>query len=400
MTAPARARVALLTREFPPEVYGGAGVHVENLARELAKLVDVEVHCFGAPRPSPLVAATYEPWSALGGRVGAGALQPISVDLLMAQGVEGADVVHSHTWYTNLGGHLAKLMHDIPHVVTTHSLEPLRPWKRDQLGAGYEVSKFCERTALHDADAVIAVSSAMRDDVLRTYPGVDPAKVVVIHNGVDPSDYQPDLGTDALIRHGIDPDRPTVVFVGRITAQKGILELLDAAPLLDPSAQLVLCAAAPDNPEIEGAVAAAVDRLRAGGRAGVVWIDEALPRREAVQVLSHASVFVCPSQYEPFGLVNIEAMACGAAVVATATGGIPEIVVDGETGYLVAPGREFSAELADRTNALLKDPTTARRFGEAGRQRVLDHFTWPAIAGHTAELYGRVIAGSADLATA
>jgi starch synthase len=394
-----RVRVALLTREFPPEVYGGAGVHVENLARELAKLVgldldiDVEVHCFGAPRPSPLVAATYEPWSALAGRVGAGALQPLSIDLLMAQAVEGVDLVHSHTWYTNLGGHLAKLMHDIPHVVTTHSLEPLRPWKRDQLGGGYEVSKFCERTALLGADAVIAVSSAMRDDVLRTYPGVDPDRLVVIHNGVDPSDYQPDSGTDAVIRHGIDPDRPSVVFVGRITAQKGILELLEAAASLDPSAQLVLCAAAPDNPEIEAAVAAGVDRLRTGGRDGVVWIDEALPRWEAVQVLSHASVFVCPSQYEPFGLVNIEAMACGAPVVATATGGIPEIVVDGETGYLVAPGPDFVDDLADRINALLKDPATARRFGEAGRRRVLDHFTWPAIARQTAELYQRVIAG-------
>jgi starch synthase len=386
-------RVALLTREFPPEVYGGAGVHVEHLAAALAPLVDVAVYCFGAPRPSPVVAATYEPWPALTGRVGAGALQPISIDLLMAADVEGADVVHSHTWYTNLGGHLAKQLHSIPHVVTTHSLEPLRPWKRDQLGAGYEVSKFCERTAIEGADAVIAVSSGMRDDVLRTYPAVDPARVTVIYNGVDATEYQPDPGTDALVRHGIDPDRPMVVFVGRITAQKGILELLAAAPSLDASAQLVLCAAAPDNAAIAEAVRSAVSGLRASGRDRVVWIEAALPRHETIQVLSHASVFVCPSQYEPFGLVNIEAMACGAAVVATATGGIPEIVVDGATGFLVPPGPDFVSELSSRVNALLWDPALAKRFGQAGRQRVLDHFTWPAIASQTADLYRRVVAG-------
>ncbi|MDQ1427734.1 MAG: alpha-maltose-phosphate synthase [Acidimicrobiaceae bacterium] len=386
-------RVALLTREFPPEVYGGAGVHVEHLAEALAPLVDVSVYCFGVPRLSPLVAATYEPWPALAGRAGAGALQPISVDLLMAADVGGADVVHSHTWYTNLGGHLAKQMHAIPHVVTTHSLEPMRPWKRDQLGAGYEVSKFCERTALEGADAVIAVSSGMRDDVLRIYPAIDPVRVTVIYNGVDATEYEPDPGTDALVRHGIDPDRQMVVFVGRITAQKGILELLAAARSLDSSAQLVLCAAAPDNPAIEEAVRAAVSGLRASGRNGVVWIDTALPRDETIQVLSHASVFVCPSQYEPFGLVNIEAMACGAPVVATATGGIPEIVVDGVTGYLVPPGPDFASDLAERINDLLRDPALGRRFGHAGRQRVLDHFTWPAIAAQTADLYRRLVAG-------
>jgi starch synthase len=310
----------------------------------------------------------------------------------MAADVSGADVVHSHTWYTNLGGHLAKQMHAIPHVVTTHSLEPLRPWKRDQLGPGYEVSKFCERTALEGADAVIAVSSGMRDDILKTYPAIDPARVTVIYNGVDATEYEPDPRTDALVRHGIDPDRQMVVFVGRITAQKGILELLAAAPLLDTSAQLVLCAASPDNPAIEEAVRTAVSGLRSSGRDGVVWIDTALPRDETIQVLSHASVFVCPSQYEPFGLVNIEAMACGAAVVATATGGIPEIVVDGVTGYLVPPGPDFVPELASRINALLRDPSLARRFGEAGRRRVLDHFTWPAIATQTADLYRRVVA--------
>ncbi|MDQ1391194.1 MAG: alpha-maltose-phosphate synthase, partial [Acidimicrobiaceae bacterium] len=306
-------KVALLTREFPPEVYGGAGVHIENLATNLAPLIEVEVHAFGAPRESPLVAATYTPWDALRHGPGGSALQPVSVDLLMAQGVAGADLVHSHTWYTNLGGHLAKEMHDIPHVMTTHSLEPLRPWKLDQLGPGYGVSLFCERTAITAADAVIAVSAGMRTDVLQTYPAVDPDRVVVIHNGVDPNDYHPDPRTDALIRHGIDPDQPSVVFLGRITAQKGILELLEAAEWFDPSAQLVLCAASPDTPAIQAAVAEAVAALRQRRR-GVVWIDDPLSRLEAVQVLSHASVFVCPSRYEPFGLVNVEAMACGVAV--------------------------------------------------------------------------------------
>jgi alpha-maltose-1-phosphate synthase len=386
-------KVALLTREFPPEVYGGAGVHVENLAAELARRIDVAVHCFGAPRESPLVAATYRPWDALAGGPGGGALQPISVDLLMAQGVIGSDLVHSHTWYTNLGGHLAKQMHDIPHVMTTHSLEPLRPWKREQLGPGYRLSLWCERTAIEGADAVIAVSAGMRADILQTYPSVDPARVVVIHNGVNPDDYQPDLGTNALARHGIDPDQPSVVFLGRITAQKGILELLAAAQWLDPSAQLVLCAASPDTPAIQATVAEAVAGLCAT-RPGVVWIDVPMARADVVQVLSHAWVFVCPSRYEPFGLVNVEAMACGAPVVATATGGIPEIVVEGETGYLVAPGPDFARALAERINDLVRDPDTAQRFGQAGRQRVLDHFTWPVIAAETVALYHEVLGQS------
>jgi starch synthase len=388
-------KVALLTKEFPPEVYGGAGVHVENLAGQLARLVDVGVHCFGAPRPSPLVAATYRPWDALTGGPGAGALQPMSVDLLMAQGVAGCDLAHSHTWYANLGGHLAKVMHDIPHVMTTHSLEPLRPWKRGQLGGGYGVSLFCERTAILAADAVIAVSAGMRRDVLATYPGVDPERVVVIYNGVDTDVYCPDPATDALAGHGIDPDRPSVVFLGRITEQKGILELLGAARWIDPDAQLVLCAAAPDTPAIYAEVAEAVAALRST-RQGVVWIEEALPRAAAVQILSHASTFVCPSRYEPFGLVNIEAMACGAPVVATATGGIPEIVVDGETGFLVPPGEDFVSRLAERINRLVRDPTMARRFGAAGRQRVLELFSWPTIAQQTVALYRRVLGVSAS----
>ena len=382
-------RIALLTREFPPEVYGGAGVHVEHLAAEVARLVDVDVHCFGDPRSCDLVAATYQPWPALADGPAAAALQTLSVDLRMAQGAQGSDLVHSHTWYTNLGGHLAKLMYGIPHVVTAHSLEPLRPWKAEQLGReGYAVSLFCERTALEAADAVIAVSGGMRTDILTAYPAIDPDRVPVIYNGVDPDEYRPDPGTDLIEPLGIDPDRPSVVYVGRITRQKGILELLEAAGDIDPGTQLVLCASAPDTPAIEAQFRESVARL-GQTRAGVIWIDKMLPRPTVVQILSHARVFVCPSLYEPFGLVNIEAMACGAPVVATATGGIPEIVVDGETGFLVPlrVGKGMALELARRVNQLLAEPKLARRFGQAGRQRVLERFSWPAIAAQTVDLY-------------
>src|SRR5690606_5566580 len=288
-------------------------------------------------------------------------------DLAMAAGVEGCDLVHSHTWYANFAGHLAKLLYDVPHVATTHSLEPLRPWKAEQLGGGYALSSFCERTGLEHADAVIAVSRQMRDDVLRAYPAVDPERVVVIHNGIDPEEYAPDHGRDVLDAYGIDPQRPSVVFVGRITRQKGLVHLLQAAPAIAPEAQLVLCAGAPDTPEIAAEVRALVEGVRAR-RGGVVWIEEVLGRATVAQLLPAATVFVCPSIYEPFGLVNLEAMACEAAVVASAVGGIPEIVVDGETGYLVPfePGDDpfgsprdpdaFAAALAERVNALLDDP--------------------------------------------
>jgi alpha-maltose-1-phosphate synthase len=398
-------RAALLTREFPPEVYGGAGVHVEYLARELSRRIDVAVHCFGEPRPSPLVAATYKPWEALaGGGPASAALQTMSVDLAMAAGIAGADVVHSHTWYANLGGHLAGLLHGVPHVMTTHSLEPLRPWKAEQLGGGYALSRFCERTAVEAAAAVIAVSAQMRDDVLACYPAVDPERVVVVHNGIDPDEYSPDLGTDVLTRHGIDPDRPSAVFVGRITRQKGLPHLLDAAAHLDPGIQLVLCAGAPDTPEIGAEVRAKVERLQAE-RSGVIWIEEMLDRADVVQVLSHATVFVCPSIYEPFGLVNVEAMACEAAVVASAVGGIPEIVVEGGTGHLVTfePGDDpfgspadpdrFARDLADAVNRLAAEPERARAMGRAGRERVVAHFSWTAVAARTVALYEALVAG-------
>ena len=386
-------RVGLITREWPPAVYGGAGVHVEHLARELASLVDVGVYCFGKPRSSPLVAAAYQPWQELPDTKEGAALRVMSVDLAMAAGVGGSDVVHSHTWYTNLGGHLAKLLHGIPHVATTHSLEPLRPWKREQLGGGYELSKFCERTGLEGADAIIAVSHAMREDVLRVYPTLDPAKVSVIFNGVDASVYRPTSATATLDRLGIDPSRPTVLFVGRITRQKGVFHLLRAAPDLDPGAQLVLCATAPDTPDIGEEMRARVAALQEK-RKGVIWVDEALPREGVVELMSHASVFVCPSVYEPFGLVNVEAMACGAPVVATAVGGITEIVRDGETGYLVPlvdDPEAFSRALAARVNLLLEDPVRALRFGEAGRRRVEQHFSWPSVARATADLYAKLL---------
>jgi alpha-maltose-1-phosphate synthase len=391
-------RVALLTREYPPEVYGGAGVHVEYLSRELGRLVDVGVHCFGAPRADELVAKTYLPWNEIPDGGPGSALRTMSVDLRMAAEVKGADLVHSHTWYTNLAGHLAKLLYDVPHVMTAHSLEPLRPWKVEQLGAGYALSSFCERTAIEAADAVIAVSAAMQRDVLRAYPAVAAERIHVIHNGIDPSEYQPDPRTDVLERFDIDPGQPSVLFVGRITRQKGIIHVLDAAEHIDAGAQLVLCAGAPDTPEIGAEMRARVTDLKSR-RGQVFWIEEMLPRPDVIQLFSHATVFVCPSVYEPFGLINLEAMACAVPVVASATGGIPEIVVDGETGYLVPfepgedtigsprdPGR-FAAGLADRINDLLRDPAQARRFGAAGRQRVLDHFSWTAIARQTVDLY-------------
>jgi starch synthase len=396
-------RVALLSREFPPEVYGGAGVHVEHLAEALARLVAVEVHCFGAPRPSPLVKGTYLPWEALAGdEPHTAALRHFSTDLAIVAGVAGAELVHSHTWYANLAGHLAKLCYGIPHVVTTHSLEPLRPWKVEQLGGGYALSSFAERSAIEAADAVIAVSRQMREDVLAAYPAVDPARVHVIHNGIDPDVYRPDLSTGVLEAHGIDPAAPTVAFVGRITRQKGLGHLLDAAAHLRDGSQLVLCAGAPDTPEIEAEVTAQVAALSEAGRVRVVWIPEMLPRPDIVQILSHATVFCCPSVYEPFGLVNLEAMACETPVVASAVGGIPEIVVEGETGHLVAydaaeaptgtprDPEAFARALAGGLNALLDDPRRAAGMGHAARRHVVEHFAWPAIAARTAELYERL----------
>ena len=387
--------MAILTREYPPEVYGGAGVHVTHLVEQLVKLADVDVQCFGAPRDEPGVRA-YQPWSAISSdRADEGALHAISVDLPMAAGCRGADVVHTHTWYANLGGHLAKLLHGIPHVMTAHSLEPLRPWKAEQLGGSYALALFCERTAVEAADAIIAVSAGMRDDVLATYPAVDPDRVVVIHNGIDTDAWRPVAAAGAFGRLGIDPHRPSVVFVGRITRQKGVEHALAAAESIDPQAQVVFCAGAPDTPEIGAEMRRRAAAL-AARRGRVVWIEEMLPQADLTQVLTAASVFVCPSVYEPFGLTNLEAMACETPVVASAVGGIPEIVVEDVTGHLVpyvADAAAFAAALAGRVNALLAHPDRAAAMGRAGRLRAIEHFGWPAVAARTVALYEKLVAG-------
>ncbi|MYW16858.1 glycogen synthase [Streptomyces sp. SID161] len=379
-------RVGLLTREYPPDVYGGAGVHVEFLARELTSLVDLEVHCWGEGRGVGVV--RHRPWSALDGSNDA--LRTFSVDLAVAAALEGRDLVHSHTWYANLAGHVAKLLYGVPHVVTAHSLEPLRPWKAEQLGGGYALSSWAERTAIEAADAVIAVSGAMREDVLACYPALDPARVHVVHNGIDTRLYRPAHGTDALTRHGIDPTRPYVLFVGRITRQKGVPHLLRAVRDIDPGAQVVLCAGAPDTPEIDREFQELFEELRRV-RAGVFWIPQMLPRPEVVQLLTHAAVFVCPSVYEPLGIVNLEAMACGTPVVASRVGGIPEVVADGRTGLLVDAGDGFEARLAGALDTVLADPAAARRMGEAGRARAVGEFGWDAVARRTAGLYREML---------
>jgi starch synthase len=385
-------RVALLTREYPPDVYGGAGVHVTYLARELAPLVDLTVHCQGEDRPG---AVAHRPWNLLADANQA--LQVVSTDLSMTAAVGPemgrAQLVHSHTWYANLAGHLASLLYGIPHVMTMHSLEALRPWKAEQLGGGYQVSTWCERTSAASAAAVVAVSDGMRADILAAYPEISAERIRVIRNGIDTTEYQPDPATDVLQRHGVDLDRPYVIFVGRITRQKGVPVLLRAASALVPEAQLVLCAGAADTPELEAEVIGLVDGLRTGrngrARSGVIWIPEMLPRREIIQLLTHATVFAIPSIYEPLGIVNLEAMACGTAVVGSRTGGIPEVVADGETGLLVPPGEP--EPLAEALNALIRDPDRAAAMGQAGRKRAVAEFGWPAIAAQTAALYAELV---------
>ncbi|TXS43358.1 glycogen synthase [Streptomyces sp. uw30] len=379
-------RVGLLTREYPPDVYGGAGVHVEFLARELRDLVDLEVHCWGEGRAVGVL--RHRPWSALD--TSNDALRTFSVDLAMAAGLEGRELVHSHTWYANLGGHLAKLLYGIPHVMTAHSLEPLRPWKAEQLGGGYALSSWAERTAIEAADAVIAVSGAMREDILGCYPALDPARVHIVHNGIDTTLYRPDHRTDVLTRFGLDADRPYVLFVGRITRQKGVPHLLRAIRHIDPAAQVVLCAGAPDTPEIDQEFRDLYQEL-SRVREGVHWIPQMLPRPEVIQLLTHAAVFVCPSVYEPLGIVNLEAMACGTPVVASQVGGIPEVVDDGKTGLLVPLDDDFEAGLARALDSVIGDPETARRMGEAGRERAVGEFGWDAVARRTAGLYREIL---------
>ncbi|WP_091416680.1 glycogen synthase [Friedmanniella luteola] len=382
--------ISLLTREYPPTIYGGAGVHVAQLVPQLRKLVDVDVQCMGEPREGATAhPETYPPGANA-------ALRVFGADLAMAAAVPDVDLVHSHTWYANLAGHLAGLFHDIPHVVSAHSLEPHRPWKAEQLGGGYQLSSWAERTAFEGADAVIAVSEGMRSDTLDSYRDLDPAKVHVVRNGIDTDEFAPDPGTDVVTGLGIDLDRPSVVFVGRITRQKGLIHLVRAAEQLDPGTQLVLLAGAPDTPEIAAQIGEAFAQVQAR-RGDVIWVEEMLPRASVRQVLSHATVFACPSVYEPLGIVNLEAMACETAVVASAVGGIPEVVVDGETGYLVPydPAQagdpafvaSFETALAERINALTADRSTADAFGLAGRQRCIDEFSWAKIAAETVDVY-------------
>lgn len=391
-------RVDIVSKEYPPAIYGGAGVHVTELVRALRETIEVQVRAFGADRDEPDTTSYETPVELADANA---ALQTLGTDLEIVGDVAGADVVHSHTWYANFAGHLASLLHGIPHVVTAHSLEPLRPWKAEQLGGGYAVSSYIEMTAYENAAAIVAVSDGMRRDILRSYPGLDPEKVSVIYNGIDVESWRPVDDPAVLERHGIDPARPSVVFVGRITRQKGLPYFLRAARLLPADVQVVLCAGAPDTPEIMAEVQGLVRELQAE-RSGVVWIEEFLQRDELCAILTAATTFVCPSVYEPLGIVNLEAMACGAAVVGTATGGIPEVVVDGETGRLVPieqsddgtgtplDPEKFVADLAATLTEVVSDPDTARRYGAAGRERAARSFSWAAIAEETAALYARV----------
>jgi alpha-maltose-1-phosphate synthase len=385
-------RAAILTREFPPDVYGGAGVHVDFLVRELRRLIDVDVHCMGEPRPGAVAHSEKDPRLADANA----ALRVLSTDLSMVAGVgaDEVDVVHSHTWYANMAGHWSKLLYDVPHVVTAHSLEPQRPWKAEQLGGGYRISSWAERTAYEAADAVIAVSRGMRDDVLAAYPSLDASRVHVIYNGIDADFYRPDPDTTVLSRIGVDPSRPYVAFVGRITRQKGVPHLLRAGLGFDPSLQIVLLAGAADTPELEAETDAAIADLRSS-RDGVFVVSQMLPREEVRQVLTGALAFLCPSVYEPLGIVNLEAMACETAVVASRVGGIPEVVVDGTTGLLVdydaADPEGFERDLTAAVNTLAADPVLAQRMGLAGRERAVGEFSWDAVAQETVRLYESLV---------
>jgi starch synthase len=452
-------RVGLMTREYPPYVYGGAGVHVEYLSRELAKSIEVEVHAWGEtpeaeslldpalPRLPNLHVHFEQPWPRISTGTDAkfkGALEALSLNLLQNLQLAKLDVIHTHTWYVAMAGFLAKKLYNIPFVLTTHSLEPLRAWKAEQLGTGYALSSWMERTAVLDADAIIAVSNGTKSDILKAYPDVDPARIHVIYNGIDLQQYQYTPETSALTKYGVDATKPYVLFVGRITRQKGVTHLVDAIPHLPPGTQVVLCAGAPDTPEIAtemrdkvqaltnvdvtaalhdeppapgtqpAAIAVDSDNIHnppghaaatgdpTGRGHNIVWIEQMVSKEEAIQLYSHCAVFCCPSVYEPFGIINLEAMACRAPVVASATGGILEVVVEGQTGHLVpfdadaetafpTNPDQFARDLAARVTALLRDPAKAKAMGEAGRRRVEEHFSWTAIAAQTIELYKKLI---------
>lgn len=383
-------KAGIFSKEYPPEIYGGAGVHVAELTRFMRELIEVDVHCMGAPRDEPGVfvhgvdaqLADANP-----------ALQTLSTGLRMANAASGIDVAHSHTWYSGLGGHLAGRLYGIPHVVTAHSLEPHRPWKREQLGGGYEISSWSEKNAMEYADAVIAVSAGMKDSILDAYPRIDADKVHVVLNGIDTEQWQP-RDNGLLETLGVDRNRPIAAFVGRITRQKGVPHLLKAAAKFDPSIQLILCAGAPDTPEIAQQTQQLVDALRAD-RDGIFWVEEMLPREQVQEVYTAADVFVCPSIYEPLGIVNLEAMACETAVVASDVGGIPEVVRNGETGTLVHYDENdtatFEADIAEAVNALALDAEKSKAFGLAGRTRAVDSFSWATIAAQTIDIYRSLV---------
>jgi starch synthase len=394
-------KALFLTNEYPPNIYGGAGVHVDYLSRELAKIMDVEVSCFGdqdVEQPHLKVK---------GFGVDAGSFRsPKNLNSVFGAirrctdfntaGID-ADVVHCHTWYSHFGGILAKLNYHVPMVLTVHSLEPLRPWKREQLGYGYDCSTWLEKTATEMADAVVAVSEGTKADILRLF-NVDPARIRIIYNGIDPEEYYPRKSFDQLPKNGINPDKPFILFVGRIARQKGIIHLVNAIKYLDPGFQVVLCAGAPDTPEIAEEMKRAVTEAQSK-REGVIWIDKMVTKDVVYQLYTHAAVFVCPSIYEPFGIINLEAMACETAIVASAVGGIKEVVVDGETGFLVPLEQmqttpfeavdpvKFSRDMAEKINLLMADPALCKKFGRAGRQRAVDKFSWASIAAETKKMY-------------
>ncbi len=400
-------RVGLFTREYPPQVYGGAGVHVDYLSRELAREIEVEVHCWGPQHADEgnLQVRGAEPWSEISdGTVGKfkGALEALSLNLTQVKALEGIDIVHTHTWYVSMAGYLAKKLYGVPFVLTTHSLEPLRAWKAEQLGSGYAMSSWMERTAILDADAIVAVSRGTKADILKAYPEVDAERIHVIYNGIDLAEYRKTPDTDALVEFGVDHAVPYVLFVGRITRQKGVTHLVDAIRHLPSDTQVVLCAGAPDTPEIAAELRQKVEEARRH-HPRIVWIEKMVTKPQAIQLYSNCQVFCCPSVYEPFGIINLEAMACRAPVVASAVGGIKEVVVEGETGYLVpfaqdpvtsfpTDPEQFARDLAARLNEMLEDEEKCRRFGDAGRRRVEEIFSWTAIAHQTIALYERLIA--------
>jgi len=399
-------RVGIFTREYPPLVYGGAGVHVDYLSRELAKQIEVEVHCWG-PQHSDngkLLVRGAEPWADISNGTDGkfkGALEALSLNLTQVKALQGTDIVHTHTWYVSMAGYLAKKLYDLPFVLTTHSLEPLRAWKAEQLGSGYAMSSWMERTAILDADAIIAVSRGTKADIQRAYPEVDPDRIYVIYNGIDLGEYQKTTQTEALKHYGVDPATPYVLFVGRITRQKGVTHLVDAIRYLPADTQVVLCAGAPDTPEIATELRDKVETARKD-HPRIIWVEKMVTAQEKIQFYSNARVFCCPSVYEPFGIINLEAMACRAPVVASATGGIKEVVADGETGYLVPFDQDpvtsfprdperFARDLAARISELLQDPEKCRRFGDAGRRRAEEIFSWTVIAHQTIDLYNRLV---------